>query len=79
MNALIISTKNCRHRSILEKQLQSKEIPYTEKFVEDNPGLIGKYKIHTSLIIVLDDKVVFRHTCEKPLPSQSELVTFFEH
>ncbi|MAT59429.1 MAG: thioredoxin family protein [Ignavibacteriae bacterium] len=80
MNLLIISTKNCKHhRSLLEKQLQSKGIPYTVKFVEDNPELIEKYNIHNALIIVVKDKVVFRHTGEKPILSADELQKFIEN
>jgi hypothetical protein len=73
MSALIISSKNCRHRQMLEERLKSMDISYTVKFVEEEPELIKKYNIFTALIIVFEEGVVFRHTCEKPLPSLTEL------
>jgi hypothetical protein len=78
MSVLIISNKICRHRQMLEEQLKSMDISYTVKFVEEYPELIKRYNILTALIIVLEEKVVFRHTCEKPLPTLTELQNLFQ-
>lgn len=78
MNVLIISNKNCHHRQMLEERLKSMDISYTVKFVEEKPELIKRYNIFTALIIVLEEKVVFRHSCEKPLPSPTELQNIFK-
>jgi glutaredoxin len=79
MNVSIISTQNCPHRSMLERQLKSKRILYTVKLVDENPELIEKYNIQSSLIIVVEDKVVFRPTCQKPFPIQDDLMKILKN
>ena len=37
MNIMILATKDCSHRPMLEKKLTEMNVEYDLKFVEDNP------------------------------------------
>ncbi len=73
MNVVIIATKNCNHRPMLEKNLQSLGVSYSVQFVDDYPELIPKYDIRRSPNLVVDEQVVFRPGTGKTLPTPAEL------
>ncbi len=72
-NIMIIATKNCNHRYMLEEQLKELGTSCTVKCIDDDTSLIEKYEVHHSPNIVIDGRVVFRGTPEKPLPTIVEL------
>ena len=73
MKVIIIATKNCNHRRMLENILQSMGIPYSVQFVDDHPELMEKYDIHRSPNLVMDEQVVFRPGAGRSLPTEAEL------
>ena len=73
MNVIIVATKTCSHRPILERQLRELEVPYTVQFVEDHPEIVQKHDIYQSPNLLVDDQIVFRKRGDGPLPSPSEL------
>jgi glutaredoxin len=76
MNILILATKDCSHRPILEKQLKDLSINFEVKFVEDNPEAMKKYQIHNSPNLIVNDTIVFRASPTKSLPSDAELKNY---
>ncbi len=77
MNIIVVATKNCNHRPILEKHLQEMGIPYSVQFVEDHPEWIKKWQIHHSPNLVINGEVVFRASPERSLPEGTELKQWF--
>lgn len=59
MDVLIIATKDCSHRPILEKKMQEMDVDYTVKYVEDDPETMRKYQIRNSPNLVVDNELVF--------------------
>jgi rhodanese-related sulfurtransferase len=57
MDILIVATKDCQHRPILEKELQSADLPYTVKYFEEHSDLIEKYHFKHSPLLIVDEKV----------------------
>lgn len=78
MNVIILATKDCSHRPILENYLRKLKTQYSVRFFDDEPELIELYNIHLSPNVVVDEKVVFRATPDKRLPSESELQQYVE-
>ena len=76
MNVLILATKDCSHRPILEKGLQDLGVNYQVKFVEDEPEAMKKYQIHNSPNLIVNDNLVFRASPLKSFPSDIELKDF---
>lgn len=76
MNVLILATKSCSHRSILEKGLQDLGLNYQVKYVEDDPEAMEKYQIHNSPNLIVNDTIVFRASPTKSLPSDAELKNY---
>ena len=72
-NVIIIATKDCNHRYMLEEQLKELGTSCNVQCVDDDVSLIEKYDIHHSPNMVIDGMVVFRGTPEKPLPTMAEL------
>ena len=68
MNVLIIATKDCSHRSTLEKELHDLGVEYRLIYAEDEPELVQKYGIRHSPNLIVDDEVKFR--CQ---PTEHEL------
>ncbi len=58
MKIIIAATKTCKHRPILEKQLQDAGLPYEVMYFEDHPELMEAYHLKTSPLLIVDDKVV---------------------
>lgn len=73
MKILILATKNCSHRPMLEKKLKEMAVTYQLTYVEDDPEAMKKYQIHNSPNLVVDGNLVFRASPLKSLPSDSEL------
>ena len=78
MKVMILATKDCSHRPILEKQLKAMQIPHSVQYFEEQPNLSEKYNIHLSPNIVVDEMLVFRATPDKRLPGESELQQYFD-
>lgn len=76
MNILILATKQCSHRPILERKLKGMDVDYDLRYVEDNSDDIKKYDIHNSPNLVVNGKVVFRASPTKSLPSDEELKSY---
>ena len=60
MNIKIIATRNCSHRSNLEKELKDLAVAYEVIYVEDHPETVSRYHIRHSPNLVVDDEVVCR-------------------
>lgn len=73
MTIVILASKTCRHRPLLEQELRAMDVDYQVRYVEDEPELMEKYGIQHSPNLVVNEKVVFRATTDKRLPTQSEL------
>ncbi len=58
MKIIIAATKKCTHRPKLEEQLQDAGLQYEVMYFEDHPELIEVYKLKTSPLLIVDDKVV---------------------
>ncbi|MFA5419754.1 MAG: thioredoxin family protein [Bacteroidales bacterium] len=58
MNIIIAATKTCTHRPKLEEQLQDAGLQYELLYFEDHPELIETYKLKTSPLFIVDDKIV---------------------
>lgn len=58
MKITIGATKTCTHRPKLEEQLQDAGLQYELLYFEDHPELIETYKLKTSPLLIVDDKVV---------------------
>lgn len=78
MSVIIIATKDCSHRAIIENHLKTLGVSYKVECLDENPGLIQKYNIHSSPNILVDEKVVFRATSERSMPTVTELEKFFK-
>jgi predicted thioredoxin/glutaredoxin len=77
MEVLIIATRNCNHRPILEEQLRELGVPFTVRFLDDNPELIEEFNFHHSPNLVIDGEVIFRTAPERSLPTGTELKRWF--
>ncbi len=73
MKAQIIATKDCSHRSKLERLLRDTDTEYEVLFAEDHPEMTKKHSIRNSPNLLMDGEVVFRAKPGKPLPSSDEL------
>ena len=58
MNIKIAATKACTHRPKLEEQLQEIGLKYELQYFEDHPELIEVYKLKTSPLLIVDDKLI---------------------
>jgi glutaredoxin len=76
MNVLILATKGCSHRTILEKGLQDLGVNYQVKYVEDDPEAMKKYQIRNSPNLIVNGNLVFRALPMKSLPSDEELKNY---
>lgn len=57
MKIIIAATKTCTHRPKLEEQLQDAGLQYEVMYFEDHPELIDTYKLKTSPLLIVDNKV----------------------
>ncbi len=73
MKLLILATKNCNHRKILEQRLNALGVPYEVKYFEENPDLMETLQLQQSPNIIIDDQVVFKAAPGQSLPSEGEL------
>lgn len=78
MEILILATKDCSHRPILEKRLQEMDVNYKVEYVEDEPEEMKKYQIHNSPNIIVNGNLVFRASPNQSLPSDKELKNFID-
>ncbi|MBK9099473.1 MAG: thioredoxin family protein [bacterium] len=78
MEILILATKDCSHRPILEKKLKEMSVNYQLKFVEDDSKAVDEYQIRNSPNIIIDGKVVFRASPEASLPTDEELKNYLK-
>jgi len=73
MDILILATKGCNHRPLLEQQLKKLNISYTVRYVDEHPELVKTFRVHSSPNLIADGEVVFRGDCDRPLPTEGEL------
>ena len=69
MKIIIVATKACPHRPKLEEQLQDAGLKYELQYFEDHPELIETYKLKTSPLLIVDDKVV-----SAGMPEHSQII-----
>ena len=69
MKIKIAATKTCTHRPKLEEQLQDAGLTYELQYFEDHPELIETYKLKTSPLLIVDDKVV-----SAGMPEHSQII-----
>ncbi|MGM0504147.1 MAG: thioredoxin family protein [Bacteroidota bacterium] len=58
MEIIIVATKTCNHRPLLEEELKDVGLEYNVLFYEDHPEIIEKYNIKTSPILICDGELV---------------------
>jgi len=58
MKIIIAATKKCTHRPKLEEQLQEAGLKYELQYFEDHRELIETYKLKTSPLLIVDDKLI---------------------
>ena len=73
MKIVIVATKTCNHRPMLERRLQAMGVPYSVEYVDDHPELIERYDVQRSPNLVVNDQVVFRPSPTRSLPTETEL------
>ena len=73
MKMIILATKSCSHRHILENRLNEMQIPYSVQYFEDYPELFEQHNLLSSPNIMVDDVVVFRAHSDMRLPEDSAL------
>lgn len=73
MQVIIVATKTCNHRRLLEGQLADSEVPYDVRFFEDHPELVERFDLHLSPNVLLDEKVIFRATDEHRVPNETQI------
>lgn len=76
MDVVILATKDCSHRPMLEKKLNEMNVDYDLKFVEDDSKVVTEYQIRSSPNLIIDDKVVFRASPDTSLPTDEELKNY---
>lgn len=76
MNVVILATKDCSHRPMLEKKLNEMNVDYDLKFVEDDSKAVTEYQVRSSPNLIIDDKVVFRASPDTSLPTDEELKNY---
>ncbi len=72
MKITIAATKTCKHRPILEEQLQDAGLQYKLEYFEDHPELIDKYGLKTSPLFIVDEKVVLAGMPEHSIITELE-------
>jgi glutaredoxin len=77
MDVLIIATENCNHRPLVEERLKKMNIPYQVRFIDRHPDLVKKFGVSSSPNIIVDEEVIFRGDCGRPLPTEGELKALF--
>ena len=58
MEIIIAATKTCKHRPLLEKELQDVGLEYSVKYFSEHPEIIEKYKLKTSPLLFVDGELV---------------------
>jgi len=58
MEIIIAATKTCKHRPLLEKELQDVGLEYSVKYFSEHPEIIKKYKLKTSPLLIVDGELV---------------------
>lgn len=77
MEVIILATRHCNHRVILERELKKWSIPYRVEFFEDNTELVEKYQVHHSPNLIVDGQVKFQAHAGQSLPSETQLKQIF--
>lgn len=73
MYILILATKNCNHRPLVEERLKKMGFSYEVRLVDEHPELVKKYRVHSSPNIIVDGELVFRGDGSQDIPTDSEL------
>ncbi|MCF8063007.1 MAG: thioredoxin family protein [Deltaproteobacteria bacterium] len=73
MSVELAVTRSCHHCPILEAELKRMGIPYSIRYVEDDPQLQKKLGLRGSPNILVDGELVFRG-----MPDISDLRAYFE-
>lgn len=73
MQVIIVATRTCSHRRLLEGLLSDGEVPYDVRFFEDHPELVEQFDLHLSPNVLLDEKVIFRATDEHRVPTETQI------
>ncbi|WP_445666595.1 thioredoxin family protein [Fodinibius sp. AD559] len=77
MEVLILATKDCNHRPLVEERLKKMGISYEVRYVDEHPKLVEKYEAHSSPNIIVDGEVVYRGDYGDPIPTEDELKSLF--
>ena len=73
MKVEILVTRTCHHIPVLKNELNRMGIPYSIRYIEENPELKKKFNLMGSPNILVDDELVFRG-----MPSISDLEAYFK-
>jgi glutaredoxin len=73
MKVELAVTRTCNHCSSLEAELKKLGVPYSIRYVEEDPELQKKYTIKGSPNILVDGELVFRG-----MPAISDLRAYFK-
>jgi glutaredoxin len=72
MNVIIVATRTCHHRHLLERQLQALGVPYQVQYVDEYPHLVEEHTLRSSPNLLVDGTLVFR-AMQTRLPSEAQL------
>jgi predicted thioredoxin/glutaredoxin len=73
MRVEVLVTHTCHHIPILKREINKMGIPYSVRYIEDDPELQQKFKLMGSPNILMDDELVFRG-----MPSIPDLEAYFK-
>ena len=59
MNVIIAATKECRHCSMIKKELRKIGIDNSVHYFEEHSELVKRFNIKHSPLVIVDDEVVF--------------------
>ena len=57
MEILIVATKSCPHKQMLENELRTAWLNFKSVYFEDHPEIYKKYQIKRSPLLIVDEKV----------------------
>lgn len=76
MQVIIVATKACGHRRLLEDLLSDSDVRYDVRFLEDHPELAEQFDLHLSPNVLLGEEVIFRATDERRVPTETQIDEF---
>ena len=73
MNVILLVTRSCHHCTLIERELQDRNMDYKVLYVEDHPDLAARYETKKSPNLIVDGELVYRG-----MPEMSELTRYLD-